>query len=470
MINWYQKQKLIHQIGVVILIGFSVSFFLSLYLLSSEKSKNLNLLSSSGAVQRVISVVDILSQTPPDLHDSILRASGSSDLALSISRQPHIMAGEGNNRATEMLVRRLKSAGIRQVHLSMAKYDHPIMDMSDMHEAMMKGNIMHDMHNYGVGYIGTIDGSVELGSGLWLNFSSGVKEDMTDWSLGVLISLFVVMVSTVFISLLVIQKALKPIDKLRHAADEFAMNKKVALVNPNGPKDLYPTIKAFNEMQTQLSDYMQDRAKLLAAVSHDLRTPLTTLRLRLEFIEESEDKQQMLRTVENMEKMLQATMQFAREESAREERQNCDINSLMQTIVDEYADKNVLIQFHPQQAVIERVPPLSIRRMVENLVNNSVQYGGEENHISLTVAKEKSCLRVSVADTGIGISEDKLNEVVKPFTRLDTARDTGSSNVGLGLSITSSLAKMYGGELSLAKNQPGGLIASFTVLLNKRES
>ena len=465
MINWYQKQKLIHQIGGVILIGFAVSFFLSLYLLSSEKSKNLSLLSSSGAIQRVISVVDILSQTPADLHESIIRASDSSDLSLSISRRPHIKTIPTSGGEAGVLMQRLKSAGISQVHLSMVKYERPILNMSDMHNAMMSGQSVNHMRNLRFGYIATVDGSVELKSGLWLNFSSGVQEDITHWSAGVLLSLSLVMLSTIFVSLLIIRKALKPVGELRKAADEFAMNKKVSLVDPHGPKDLYPTIKAFNEMQTQLTDYIQDRTKLLAAISHDLRTPLTSLRLRLEFIEDSEDKQQMLRTVEIMEKMLQATMRFTREESELEERQKCDVNSLMQTIVDEYADQNVAVDFQPGDPLVENIPPLSIRRMVENLINNSIQHGGDDNSISLEVKTEKQSLRISVIDTGVGIDEAKFGEVLKPFTRLNEARDTTSSNVGLGLSITASLAKAHGGELVLQKNHPKGLIVSVNVSL-----
>lgn len=466
MISWYQKQKLIHQIGVVILIGFTVSFFLSLYLLSSEKSKNLSLLSSTGAIQRVISVVEILSQTPADLHDSIISASGSSDLSLSLSRQPHIQTPQANSEEANILIRRLKAAGINQVRLSMVKYDRPILNMSDMHSAMMSGRRMRDMRSVQMGYVATVDGSVELGSGLWLNFSSGVQEAITHWSVGVLLSLSLVMLSTILISLLIIRQALKPIGELREAADEFAMNKKVSPVDPRGPKDLYPTIKAFNEMQTQLADYIQDRTKLLAAISHDLRTPLTSLRLRLEFIEESEDKQQMLRTVEVMEKMLQATMRFTREESELEERQSCDVNSLIQTIVDEYAEQNVVIEFQQEEPLVASVPPLSIRRMIENLINNSVQHGGDDNHISLQLETEKQFLRISVLDTGVGIDANKFDEVLKPFTRLNEARDTMSSNVGLGLSITASLAKAYGGRLTLENNPQGGLIATVTVFLS----
>ncbi|HEY5715385.1 MAG TPA: ATP-binding protein [Psychromonas sp.] len=462
MINWYQRQKLIHQIGLIICVGFAVSFFLSLYLLSSEKSKSLTFLSSSGGIQRVISVVNILSQTPAELHHSIIQASSSSDLSLSITREPNIETNQDNNPEVAQLIERLRTAGINRVHLSLVQQARPILNMSEMHNTMMSGRPMRKML-----YLATIDGSIRLSSGSWLNFSSGVREEITHWSTSVLILLSAAMLLTILISLFIIQKALAPVRALGKAAGEFAMNKKVSLVKTDGPQDLYPTIKAFNEMQLQLSDYIQQRSKLLAAISHDLRTPMTSLRLRLEFIEESDDKLQMQRTLSIMEKMLQATMRFAKDDNQIEERQSTDVNSLMQTIVDEYSEKNITVQYQGKEKLIENIPPLSTRRMVENLINNSIQYGGELNSISLNMAIDKKYLVIAVIDTGIGIDDSKLEEVVKPFTRLNTARDTDDSNVGLGLSITKSLANAYGGQLILEKNTPQGLIAKITISLGE---
>jgi signal transduction histidine kinase len=466
MTNWYQSLKLIHQIGLVILLGFGLSFFLSIYLLSSEKSENLSFLSSSGAIQRVISVTDILAQTPTELHSSILHASQSTDLSLSISRRPQVDEPARHSTEELLLMRRLNQAGLEQVHLALVKRERPILNMSDMHDAMMTGMSMREMHSSRTSYVATIDGSVKLGAATWLNFSSGIQQNTTHWSTGIILSIVSVMVITVGGCILVIHKALTPIRTLGTSARQFAQNRQVSPIENQGPVDLLPTITAFNEMQTQLADYIQERSKLLAAISHDLRTPLTSLRLRLEFIEESEDKQQMLRTLTIMDKMLSSTMRFAKDDSQLETRQRTNINSLMQAIVDEYSDKNVHIEYQDTEVLVETVPPLSIRRMIENLVNNSVQYGGEKNTIELKAQKQGGFLKIEVSDTGIGIEEEKLQDVVKPFTRLDSARGTSGSNVGLGLSITSTLASAYGGKLVLQKNTPSGLVCTFTIALN----
>lgn len=456
---------LIYQIGMVVLIGFAISFFLSIHLLSSEKSKSLSFLSSSGAIQRVISVVDILEQIPAALHESIVKASSSSDLSLSIASKPHVTENLGNNEEISALISRLNSTGIGEANLSLVKQSRPFMNMSEMHNAMMSGRAMREMREHHMGYVATIDGSVQLGNGRWLNFSSGIQEDITHWSTGVLTALALVMLGTLALSLFIIYRTLRPVSVLGEAAREFALNRKVTPVSEKCPSDLFPAISAFNKMQLDISEYIRERTRLLAAISHDLRTPLTSIRLRLEFIDDTEDKKLMLESVSVMEKMLKATMSFAKEDSLLEERQPTNINNLLQTIVDEYADKSIIIQYQEKDKLVESVPPVTIRRMIENLINNSVQYGGDTSAISLTVIRRTGFLEFSVSDTGVGIDDSKLEEVIKPFTRLDKARDTGSSNVGLGLSITKSLANNYGGKLVLRKNEPTGLVCIFTIAL-----
>ena len=464
MIRWYQKLKLIHQISLVILFGFGTSFLLSFYLLSSEKTKDLSFLSSTSATQRVISISEIFRQAPEKLHSSILNASRSSDLALSMSAVPHVKKRMEMSSQERVLMARFKNAGLEKVNLTLVSQARPIMNVGNRHNAMMPGHARKGMRrHHNKEYVATIDGSVQLVNGLWLNFSSGVQEESTHWSSGLLLLLLTVVIATVLLSLLIIQRALGPVRALGNAAKDFALYRKNVPVSEDCASDLKPVIESFNEMQARLSGYMEERARLLAAISHDLRTPLTSLRLRLEFIEEGEDKDQMLQTLSIMERMLQETMSFAKDDSQREKRQLTDVNSLIQTIVDEYENRGININYKLHKSLVANVPPISIRRIVENLVNNSVQYAGEKSAISILVSRQNKFLQISVQDTGVGICKDKLKEVIKPFTRLDLARDTESSNVGLGLSITNSLANTYGGTLTLTENVPHGLVCTVTL-------
>jgi signal transduction histidine kinase len=475
MIKWVQRLSLIYQIGAVVLIGFVASFYIVFNLISSESSKTLNSLSSSSAVQRAVTVVDLLKQTPESLHPSILEASSSSDLALSMTPEPVVSQMKDTSNQINQLAARFKLSGISEVNLSLVEQTRPLMDM---HNSMMSVRSMQEMHNSMTSgmspqerwtlrkeYLATIDGSVQLQNGKWLNFSSGIQKELAHWSTTVVFALSMVMLATIILVIMIIHRALKPIQTFRKAASEFAISRKVTLVKGEGPKDLLPTITAFNKMQVDISEFIHERTRLLAAISHDLRTPLTSLRLRLEFTEESEDKKQMLNSLSIMEKMLKATMSFAKNDSDVEERQQADIDSLLQTIIDEYLEKSVKIQYQSIGRMIEDIPPITVRRMIENLVNNSIQYGGESCEISLNVTKHPSLIEFSVSDTGVGIDSAKLDDVIKPFTRLDSARSTHNSNVGLGLSITKALANNYGGNLLLSKNKPHGLTCTFTIAL-----
>ncbi|CAG8999035.1 MAG: Adaptive-response sensory-kinase SasA [Candidatus Celerinatantimonas neptuna] len=497
--KWYQRQKLIHQIALVILIGFAISFCLTLYLLSYDKSQRIHQLSISGALARIVSVSETLEKTPDTLHDSILSASSSSDLHLSLSNSPQISTDNDISPAAQQLLNQLRPSGIQQVRLSSVNQPlQPMMNLSyqqkqSMHQSMMRENNSQRNRNSMMGgasmmgsainsvpnnsgsryrhfantdYSATINGSVQLSNDQWLNFSSGVENNMIHWSTRVLIALFSMMLLTILLSLMIIHRALKPIRELGRAALSFAKNKQVSEVSNKAPLDLAPTISAFNNMQHQVTDYLKERTKLLAAISHDLRTPLTSLRLRLEFIEDSEDKQQMLKTLATMEKMLTETMRFAKNDAQKEARQATDIDSLLQTIVDEYNEKGIAIRYPEQSVFIASIAPLSVRRMIENLINNAIQYAGHNAAISLNAKKLNSQLVICVSDDGIGIPKEKLDEVLKPFTRLNKARDTQSSNIGLGLSITQSLASAYGGQLILEPNEPHGLKAMITMSLS----
>ncbi len=482
--DWYQKQKLIHQIGMVILSGFVLSFLLTLFLLSYDKTQRLSQLSISAALQRVVSVADTLEQTPDSLHNSIIRASSSSDLKLSVTTKPRVAPNSNPSTMERTIQERLNSIGIPKAYISLVNQpERPLMNFSEhnqnnmeaMHRSMMGNspgtgmrlsNMMQSYHRaFGANYSATVDGSFQLSSGQWLNFSSGMANEITHWSSGVLIALITVMIITILSSLYIVRRALNPIGELGKAAQYFANNKQVYEVSNNGPEDLTPTINAFNDMQKQVTEYIEERTKLLAAISHDLRTPLTSLRLRMEFIDESEDKQQMLRTIDTMDKMLTATMRFSKNDTEKEPRQMTNIDSLIQTIIDEYDEKGIEIGYESQFDLIDNIPPLSVRRMTENLINNAIQYAGNDAHIDISVARNEKQLTIIVSDNGVGIPDDKLQEVLKPFTRLNEARDTENSNVGLGLSITHSLASAYGGGLHLEHNQPQGLKAIITISL-----
>ncbi len=460
MVNCFQKQKLILQIGVILLFGFGLSLWLSVQLLSYERSDNLKQLSSFSTVNRITSLIGILEQAPVRLHQEIINATASTDLMLSLDRLPKVSRTENAPDEMRDLIEHIQSTNVAEVRLHSSRNERIFVDMSTMRQAMMSHHMRKNAQPGEMRYVVSLTGSIQLLSGRWLNFSSAVNEAVTQWSWSVLGGLMIVIITTFVASIWTINRTLRPVSRLTEAAKRIGIEKDFSPIETQGPSDLIPAFNAFNDMQSQLSSYIEDRTKLIAAISHDLRTPLTSLRLRLEFMEQGEDKQQVLNTLTMMEKMLNATMAFARQNAEIEEKQHIDLDSLLESIIDEYADKGIEISYSDKLAIQGYLPPISLRRMLENLINNSVQYAGEQAKISISVQRAEQQLFIAIFDTGCGIDTDKYAEVLKPFVRLDSARDIATSNVGLGLSITQSLIQNYGGSLVLSENKPSGLVAT----------
>jgi signal transduction histidine kinase len=264
----------------------------------------------------------------------------------------------------------------------------------------------------------------------------------------------------------VIKRALLPIKALAVSAKRVGTEREFLDMPLKGPSEIIPTIMAFNTMQSQLSSFIDDRTKMLAAISHDLRTPITSLRLRLEFIEEGQDKQQMLATVSQMEAMIKSTLNFAKEDAQKEAKQNVEIVSLLESIIDDYRAQGADIELTSPDKLVFRLWPSAIRRVIENLINNSLRYGtGSDGNVNIIVEclQTQDHLIIKILDQGKGIEEGSLAEVMKPFVRLDKARDTSESSVGLGLAISQSIIQSHGGTLLLSNNKTGGLCVEISL-------
>ncbi|WP_019614012.1 ATP-binding protein [Psychromonas ossibalaenae] len=468
MSNWFKSKSLLLQISLIMLLGFSIGTLLTALLVTNERQQNISSISSSVTVNRVLALVEILSGVPETLHGNIIEASQGADLQLSIAHQPMVSKHQllKLSKAQRAQFARVQAVDVRLRAVNNKRHN----GHSNKGHARGRhgGKGMQGMHRQSMGYLPVVSGSVQLGSGKWLNFTSSIDEKSLQWSWYLLLSLLFIALLTTLLMLWTIKNSLKPVKDLADAADRMGTHRDFTPLKLDVPSDIKPTIEAFNKMQRQLQEYINDRTKMMAAISHDLRTPITSLRLQLEFIEDSEDKTNMHNTLLNMEKMIAATLAFAQDQSNLEASQKINLDSLIQTIVDDYQDRNIKNLKYDQDSIGTcSLPPINLRRMIENLINNSLQYaGGEQACISILCRYSGNKLIIQVLDSGPGITEDKLQEVLKPFVRLDKARDTNASSVGLGLAITRSLIQSYGGQLTLSNRSEGGLCAELMFPFN----
>jgi signal transduction histidine kinase len=255
-----------------------------------------------------------------------------------------------------------------------------------------------------------------------------------------------------------------PLRAFADAAEAFNPDAEIAPLPEGGPEEIRAAARALNRMRGRIKTLVDDRMRMLAAVGHDLRTPITRLRLRCEFIDHTALRGQMLDDLAQMRDMVESVLVFLREGRSREDVSVIDVAISMQTICDQFADTGCQVSYDGPDHVTIRAYASSLNRAVTNLVENAVRYG--DGGLVRLVAAPDSVV-IAVEDKGPGIPDGQKEAMIEPFVRGDAARGMeGRSGFGLGLSIARAVAAAHGGSLTLLDRQPKGLIARIELPAN----
>jgi len=247
-----------------------------------------------------------------------------------------------------------------------------------------------------------------------------------------------------------------PLSSFAKAAESFSLNGAAAPLPERGPEEIRSVAKALNRMRERITGLIDDRTKMLAAISHDLRTPITRMRLRSEFIEDETHRSRMLDDLDQMRSMLESVLSFLRNDRKLESMTLVDIASTLQLITDQFADIGRKVGYDGPAHAMATVRPDDLHRSVTNLVENAVRFGAEAT-IRLRVLADQ--LTIDVEDDGPGISDAQKQNMLEPFVRGDDARNMDeAAGFGLGLSIANAIVLAHGGALSLHDRQPHGLV------------
>lgn len=226
-----------------------------------------------------------------------------------------------------------------------------------------------------------------------------------------------------------------------------------------GPDDVRGLAASFNAMQERIRSMLEEKDHMLGAIGHDLRTPLTALRVRVETVADGPDRDRMIATIDDMRKMLDDILSLARAGRDREPPQRVDLAALADAVLDDLEDAGSPVDRMDMPRTIVTVHPRAIRRALTNLVENAVKYGGR-TQVSLHV--ESGWAILAIADSGPGIPEDRIDEMLNPFTRMEQSRSRDTGGTGLGLAIVRAIASAEGGRLHLANRAEGGLLAELS--------
>jgi signal transduction histidine kinase len=272
------------------------------------------------------------------------------------------------------------------------------------------------------------------------------------WATHLPLSLAITAVLVSLVGVLTVRSIARPLRQLTKSADSLGRGEAVKPILTCGPDDIRRTAEAFNRMQERLHRFVEDRTRMLAAIGHDLRTPLTTLRLRAELVEDPDLQERMLATIDEMQAMTEATLSLARHETNAEPTRTIDLSALVESICEDLAELGQSVAFTAGERVTYRCRPDGLRRTIRNLVENAVRYAG---HADVRLVATNSTVEIVVEDNGPGIPLDKVEEVFAPFFRLEASRSCETGGIGLGLSIARAIARQHGGDVILSARQPG---------------
>jgi signal transduction histidine kinase len=293
---------------------------------------------------------------------------------------------------------------------------------------------------------------VQLDDGRWLNAAYYQHDKESLWTSKSLMSLGLTALMLALISIFIASRIARPLRNLVTAAEALGRGQNLPPLLEDGPEEIKRTAQSFNKMQSRLHRFVEDRTKMLAAISHDLRTPLTSLRLRAEFVNDAEIQRKMIATIDELQSMTEGAISFAHGEAVREETRNIDLEALVGSICDDQSDLGYPVTHVEGMKMKYLCRPDSLRRAIRNLIENAVRYGGEAK---VSLQYTASTVDIVVEDRGPGIPDDMAEKVFAPFVRLETSRSRQTGGSGLGLSIVRAVARQHGGDISLCNTETG---------------
>jgi signal transduction histidine kinase len=292
--------------------------------------------------------------------------------------------------------------------------------------------------------------------GSWLSVQPQKQPRLAAFPHPLFVTLIGAVILVLGLSTFTAKRSLRPLDRLVAAAQKLGHTREVAPVPLAGLNEFAVIAAAMNEMQSRIKQFLDERTQMLAAISHDLRTPLTRLRLKAEDLSDSQIKDQLIEDLGEMELMISATLTFAGDDLKREPQERIDLAALLISLCDGFSDRQQLAYYSGPNHAHLLCQKAATKRAFDNLIGNAIKYGARAE---VNLAISGGTAFVSIADNGPGIPFEQVELAFQPFRRLEDSRNRESGGVGLGLAIARDIIRAHGGEIDLRNRPEGGLEA-----------
>ncbi|WP_336072305.1 ATP-binding protein [Nitratireductor rhodophyticola] len=442
---------------MVLIAGLIVTHIVTIVVFSEHRAASLTRTEEQHIAQHIASIADIVLRVPNEWRDRVVRLTDDHAFRIYTTSS----GSEADYRGKDVRFGALNDLLAGQIR---AAINEPIsVDIRDVGPRdewkgldAVRGWLQSRLGRliYGHDLDQAILVSIPLSQSKRLNFSTVMPlANAPGWEQALAMTGSFV-VAVLFLSLWAIRRLSAPLKRFASGATTFAHNIYAPALPETGPSEVREAARAFNEMQRQVRRLVENRAHMLAAISHDLRTPLTTVRLRAENVTDPELRSKMLAALNEMDTMLSSTLAFAREGSANEETCTADVGSLLEAICEDMSEAGHEVTCAVDGQILAPCRPVALKRALTNLVDNSVKYGGKAD-VGMKLSGRS--VEITIADKGPGIPEAEMERIFLPFYRLETSRSRNTGGTGLGMAIAQMIIDLHGGSIDLNNRAGGGL-------------
>ncbi len=437
----------------VLLIGLTVSHIASTMVLSSDRQEAVIEASERLCADRVAVMARMVDKAPTQQRVPLIDDLGSSLLAVSLTDHPKVNGGDGDMDDMRLMLAALQPYFGEVEHQRLHVSHRRLASHGD------QSGILHRLlHGFPTDRI--MEVSFRLSDGSWANFELAMARSATLWSPHAALSTLVMIVAVLVFGTWATGWAGRPLATFAAAADRLGRDVNAPRLPEDGPREVRRAVVAFNEMQGRIRRFVEDRTQMLAAISHDLRSPITRLRLRTELLPEGDGRDKMLRDLDEMETMVASSLDFARGEAADEATQTIDLAATLEAICDNAADMGLAAEFEWERRLVCACRPAAIKRALANLVENAARYGQQAK---VRAHANDQAVEVVIEDSGPGIPEAELDKVFSPFYRVEGSRNRKTGGIGLGLTVARGIIRAHGGNILLQNRPEGGLRVTVTL-------
>jgi len=447
---------------VLLLVGaLAAAQLVLMVMLRSQQDFIVREMTHGMALNQMVTLSRLLMNYPKDEGDKLVRTFTSKQTCARVITQPVVerQMTMTEERLAATLHRMFHNIKIEKPFVSIdpiGDHEHPCEDIASVLSGSVEAARPFDFYFMGgSSRVAAVSVVISLPDERQVLMRTALNSP-PEWNRAPFLSFLFSSLAVAGVVIFFIRSQTRSLRQLADASERFGRGETVAPLETSGPSEVVVLIQAFNTMQGRLSDFIKDRLRLLAGVSHDLRTPLTTLRLKAEFVDDDGVRDGIIATVDEMTAICETTLAFTRAEATTEQTEVVDLGTLVGEIQEDFDLVGEDVHLKTSTPVTYPCRPVALKRALRNLIENAIRYGGKAE---VSFAREADAVTIRVEDNGEGLPQDMIEEAFKPFVRLEPSRNAETGGIGLGLAIARSIVKAHGGTLTLANMPEGGLRA-----------